>query len=173
MSKKMFVSKLLILSASIFAISGSYGGIAWAEGAASGSKGVGPVQSLKLEELSEGMAKEGKAVYDTKCSACHKMNERYVGPELGGVTKRRTPEWIMNMILNPGEMLEKDETAKELLGEFLTPMSFQNVTEGDARKILEYLRYYEAKCEIKADAKVEGKAAKKGDEKASKGSKKK
>ena len=30
----------------------------------------------------------------------------------------RTPEWIMNMILNPTEMVEKDPLAKELLVEF-------------------------------------------------------
>jgi len=118
------------------------------------SKGVGPVKSLTLEKLSDAMAKEGKGIFDGKCSACHKMTERYVGPGLADVTKRRSPEWIMNMILNPAEMLQKDSAAQELLGEYMTQMTFQNVSEADARKILEYFRYYAAKGELKVPAKT-------------------
>jgi hypothetical protein len=68
------------------------------------------------------------------------MDEKVVGPALGGVTKRRTPEWIMNMILNPEEMTKQDPTAQALLAEHLTQMTFQNVTEKEARAILEYFR---------------------------------
>ena len=46
----------------------------------------------------------------------------------------------MNMILNPTEMTQKDPTAKELLATHLTQMTNQNVTQEDARKLLEYLR---------------------------------
>ncbi|MEO0169795.1 MAG: cytochrome c, partial [candidate division WOR-3 bacterium] len=79
-------------------------------------------------------------IFKTKCSACHKLDERYVGPALKGVTKRRTPEWIMNMILNPEEMTKNDPIAKKLLEEYLTQMTFQNVSEDEARAILEYFR---------------------------------
>ena len=74
------------------------------------------------------------------CSACHKLDQRYVGPALTGVTKRRTPEWIMNMILNPQEMTQKDPIAKDLLATHFTQMSFQNVTQEEARAILEFFR---------------------------------
>lgn len=129
---------------------------------AEGDKGVGPVSSLKLEALDAGLAAKGKATFGAKCSACHKMDERYVGPPLKDVTKRRTPEWVMNMILNPAEMLEKNDTAKELLGEFMVPMTFQNVSQEEARAILEYFRYYAEKGDL-AD-----KAAKKPDAKKAK-----
>lgn len=110
------------------------------------SKGIGPVKEVKLEEvIDSAMADKGKAHFDTKCSACHKFGERYVGPDLKGVTERRTPEWIMNMILNPVEMTQKDEQAKELLGEYLTQMSFQNVTEEEARQMLEFFRLTDKK----------------------------
>lgn len=118
------------------------------------SKGVGPVSSLTLENLNDGLAKDGKALFDTKCSACHKMAERYVGPGLADVTKRRAPEWIMNMILNPAEMTQKDATAQGLLGEYMVQMTFQNASEAEARKILEYFRYYAEKGEIQAAAKT-------------------
>lgn len=103
-------------------------------------KGIGPITSIALSEVDEVMAAEGKEVFKTKCSACHKMSKRFVGPGLAGVTERRTPEWIMNMILNPEEMVAKNPLAKKLLAEYLSPMANQNLTENEARLILEYFR---------------------------------
>lgn len=126
--------------------------------------GTGPIKELKLEDLNLDLAKKGKETFTAKCTACHKMDERYVGPQLSEVFKRRRPEWIMNMILNPAGMLENDSTAKELLGEFLVPMTFQNVSTDDARAILEYFRYYAEKGEI-AEAKAAKPPAKKTNKK--------
>jgi mono/diheme cytochrome c family protein len=103
------------------------------------SKGVGPIKSLSLAAVDAALAAKGDKVFSGTCSACHKMDQRYVGPALAGVTKRRTPEWIMNMIMNPAEMTQKDETAKALLGEYMTQMSV-NATEDEARALLEYFR---------------------------------
>lgn len=103
------------------------------------SKGVGPVQSLELGALDEALATKGQTIFSGTCAACHKMDQRYVGPALADVTKRRSPEWIMNMILNPTGMTQSDETAKALLGEYMTQMSV-NVTQEDARAVLEYFR---------------------------------
>ncbi|GIV54020.1 MAG: hypothetical protein KatS3mg039_0538 [Candidatus Kapaibacterium sp.] len=102
--------------------------------------GVGPIQRVELGALDVALAKKGAVIFEQKCSACHKLDSRYVGPALQGVTQRRKPEWIMNMILNPAEMLEKDPTAKELLATYLTPMTFQNVSHDQARALLEYFR---------------------------------
>jgi hypothetical protein len=47
----------------------------------------------------------------------------------------------MNMILNPEEMVQKDPIAKQLLVEYNgAPMANQNLTEDEARAILEYFR---------------------------------
>ncbi|GGK43339.1 MULTISPECIES: c-type cytochrome [Flavobacteriaceae] len=107
-------------------------------------KGIGPISSITLGEIDEAMAAEGKEVFKAKCSACHKMSKRFVGPGLAGVTERRTPEWIMNMILNPEEMVEKNPAAKQLLAEYLSPMANQSLTEKEARLILEYFRTVKA-----------------------------
>ncbi|PIR21394.1 MAG: cytochrome C [Deltaproteobacteria bacterium CG11_big_fil_rev_8_21_14_0_20_47_16] len=103
--------------------------------------GVGPIQSkVTMEPINSALVAQGKRVFEEKCSACHKFGERYVGPDLKGVTLRRKPEWIMNMILNPQEMTQQDATAKELLATYMTQMTFQNVSQDDARAILEYFR---------------------------------
>ena len=84
---------------------------------------------------------DGKGIYEVKCQACHKLTtEKLVGPGWAGVTKRRKPEWIMNMVTNVDMMLEKDPEAQRLLEECLVRMPNQNLTTDEARKILEFQR---------------------------------
>lgn len=105
-------------------------------------KGIGPVTSVEIGEgIDDALASSGKAIFEGKCSACHQLSDqKIVGPGLAGVTEKRKPEWVMNMIINPEEMTKKDPTAKKLLAEHLTQMTNQNVNEDDARAILEFLR---------------------------------
>lgn len=100
---------------------------------------------MKSVELTTPLNKEwvsaGKGIYETKCLACHKLTEeKLVGPGWAGVTKKREPVWIMNMITNVEMMLEKDEEAQKLLEQCLVRMPNQNVSQDDARKILEFMR---------------------------------
>ncbi len=104
------------------------------------SIGIGPISSVELGEINEELVETGKEIYKANCTACHKIGKRSVGPALKGVTERRSPEWIMNMILNPTEMVEKDPTAKALLAEYLAPMADQSLSEDEARAILEFFR---------------------------------
>jgi len=108
-------------------------------------KGIGPITSITLAEIDEAMAAEGKELFKLKCSACHKITKRFVGPALAGVTERRSPEWIMNMILNPEVMVAENPIAKQLLAEYLAPMANQGLVEREARLILEYFRTKTAK----------------------------
>lgn len=103
-------------------------------------KGIGPITNVTLGEIDQAMVSEGESLYKAKCSACHKISKRFIGPGMKGVTQRRTPEWIMNMILNPEEMVQKNPIAMDLLKEYNAPMANQSLTEDEARKILEYFR---------------------------------
>ena len=103
-------------------------------------KGIGPITSVTLGDLDDALVAKGKEVFDAKCSACHKVEKRYIGPSPAGIMDRRTPEWIMNMILNPNEMLAQNAQAKQLLAEYSSPMANQNLTEEEARNVLEYFR---------------------------------
>ena len=105
-------------------------------------RGIGEVKNVNLTDpMEESMIVSGKAIYEMKCSACHKLTDQLVvGPGWAGVTNRRRPEWIMNMITNVDVMLEEDPTAQKLLEECLTRMPNQGVTVGDARSILEFMR---------------------------------
>lgn len=106
----------------------------------------GKIQHVEIgETIDASMAKAGQEIFETKCNACHKHDERYVGPALGKVTERRTPEYIMNMILDTETMLDNDDTVKCLVQEFMMRMPNQNVDEKDARNVLEHLREYASK----------------------------
>ena len=105
------------------------------------TNGIGPVTApLTLGPIDAHEAAEGKKVFEAKCSACHKLGERYVGPPLGGITQKVTPEFAMNMMLNPVEMYTRHPVMKKLLAEFLTQMPNQGLTQEEARAVLEYLR---------------------------------
>lgn len=83
----------------------------------------------------------GKSIYELKCQSCHKLTEeKLVGPGWKGVTTRRKPVWIMNMITNVDMMLESDPEAQKLLELCMVRMPNQNLMMEDARKILEFQR---------------------------------
>jgi len=103
--------------------------------------GIGPItEPLELGEIDPALVSQGEEIFNLKCSACHKLDERYVAPPLRDVVSRRTPEFVLNMVLNPLEMTQRHPVTKELLGEYFTPMTPQGLTEEDARALLDYLR---------------------------------
>jgi mono/diheme cytochrome c family protein len=105
-------------------------------------KGIGPHQNVQLTHpLDETMVASGKNIYDVKCASCHKTtDEKLVGPGWKGVTDRRTPEWIMNFVTNTEEMVEKDTAAQNMLEVCMVKMPNQNLSETDARTVLEFMR---------------------------------
>ncbi len=109
-------------------------------------KGIGPISAVELNEVDPELAAAGQATFDMLCSACHKFGERYVGPDLLGVTGRRAPEWIMNMILNTDQMIFEDDTAYELLAQYMTPMPNLLLSEDQARGLLELFRLKDAEA---------------------------
>ena len=106
------------------------------------NKGIGPITSVELgASVDQAMADKGKAVYEKMCMACHKPTEKFIGPAPKGVLDRRSPEWVMNMILNPEQMVKEDPIAKKLLMEYNgSPMANQHLTQDEARQVLEYFR---------------------------------
>ena len=106
------------------------------------NKGVGPIKEMSFPaEIDEAMAARGEEKFNGICIACHQANQRMIGPAMAGVYERRSPEWVMNMILNPDGMLKEDPIAKALLKEYNNAIMLnQNLTEDEARDVAEYLR---------------------------------
>lgn len=108
------------------------------------NKGIGPITSVDFgAEIDQELAARGEAKFSTICVACHQINQRMIGPALAGIYERRSPEWVMNMILNPDGMLKDDPIAKALYEEYNgLIMLNQNLSEEDARAVAEYLRKF-------------------------------
>ncbi|MBK8291197.1 MAG: cytochrome c [Flammeovirgaceae bacterium] len=106
------------------------------------TKGIGAIKNVTMNTpLDQERIKRGEEIYNMKCQACHKLDDkRVVGPGWKDITTRRKPEWIMNMILNVDVMLEQDEEAQKMLELCLMRMPNQNLSIGDARDVLEFMR---------------------------------
>ena len=106
------------------------------------TKGLGSVKTVTLKTpLELDRVGRGLSIYEMKCAACHKLtDQRVVGPGWKDITKRRQPELGRNMITNVDVMLEKDPEAQKLLELCLMRMPNQNMSIGDARDVLEFMR---------------------------------
>jgi len=111
------------------------------------SKGVGRFRDIKLTHpLDEKMVDRGRTIYQSKCFACHKLTkELLVGPGWAGVTDRRKPEWIMNWITNTKIMLDRDLAAQADMAVCLIRMPNQDLTDDQARDVLEFMRRNDGK----------------------------
>ena len=108
------------------------------------NKGIGPIERIDLPaKIDSDLAAKGKDLYNNNCASCHRIHESTTGPALGSVLDRRTPEFVMNMILNTDEMIEKEPVVMALKGEYESDMVQVNIDEDEARAIVEYLRQYQ------------------------------
>lgn len=104
--------------------------------------GVGPVKAFTLPtEVDQQLVAKGQEIFESKCTACHKVDKKFIGPSPKDILSRRNPAWVMNMILDPGKMVQEDAIAKKLLMDYNgSPMANQNLSEEEARSVLEYFR---------------------------------
>jgi cytochrome c551/c552 len=103
--------------------------------------GIGPIKNVELGPLNKKMIDEGKSIFTNQCVICHEMDQKKLGPPLRNVTKERTPEYIMNLLLNSVQMQKDDPLVKSLLKQYNNlPMPDPALNQSKARSVLEYLR---------------------------------
>jgi nitrite reductase (NO-forming) len=95
---------------------------------------------------SEPEAARGKLAFESKCLACHSIGQgKKLGPDLAGVTKRRSDDYLARWLKSPEKMLESDASAKALLKEFNNiPMPNQNLGDAEIRQYIRYFHWYDA-----------------------------
>lgn len=98
------------------------------------------------EAVDGGLADLGAQVFRNRCAACHAVSgEEKLGPNLAGITERRSAAWIRTMILRPDSMTDHDPVARELKERYGVQMLVPGGAEPQhARAVLEFLRRADA-----------------------------
>jgi nitrite reductase (NO-forming) len=88
----------------------------------------------------------GKLAFESKCLACHSVGEgRKLGPDVAGVTKRRSDEWLARWLKEPEKMLTSDPEAQAMLREYNNlPMPNQSLSDAEIRQYLRYFHWIDA-----------------------------
>ena len=88
------------------------------------------------------LAEKGEQLFQTKgCSACHAFGKKSAGPDLAGVTMRRTATWMENQILHPEVMTREDPISHQLFAQFALQMPNQGLTPDEARAVVEFFKH--------------------------------
>jgi mono/diheme cytochrome c family protein len=86
-------------------------------------------------------AQDGTELFKT-CAACHSIGGgKIVGPDLKGITKRRTNDWLINFVQSPVRMMKSgDADAIAIFKEFNNlPMPDNALTADQINKILAHI----------------------------------
>ena len=110
-----------------------------------------PAQELEHHNMpasgapNDSEAGSGKLAFESKCLACHSLGQgKKLGPDLAGVTKRRSADWLSRWLKSPEKMLESDADAKALLKEYNNiPMPNQSLSDAEIRQYLKYFQWYD------------------------------
>ena len=88
-------------------------------------------------------AVKGQLEFQSKCLACHSIGGgKKLGPDLAGVTKRRTERWLTMWLKAPDAMLQSDADAKQMLKEYNNlPMPNQNLSDTEIRQYIKYFKW--------------------------------
>jgi mono/diheme cytochrome c family protein len=92
----------------------------------------------------QGDAAKGEALFKSKCTTCHKLDQRLIGPALGPQLQSETDDkWLTKWIQNNQALISaKDPKALKIYNEFnQSGMTvFADLSDGDVANIITYVR---------------------------------
>jgi nitrite reductase (NO-forming) len=91
-------------------------------------------------------AVQAKLNFESKCLACHSIGEgKKLGPDVAGVTKRRSDAWLTRWLKEPEKMLQTDADAKAMLKEYNNiPMPNQSLGNAEIKQYIKYFHWIDA-----------------------------
>jgi nitrite reductase (NO-forming) len=89
----------------------------------------------------------GKLAFESKCLACHSVGQgKKLGPDVLGVTKRRSDAWLARWLKEPEKMLQTDPDAKAMLKEFNNiPMPNQSLSDAEIGQYIKYFHWIDSR----------------------------
>ena len=98
--------------------------------------------ALMLSLAAHAYGDPGKDLFDKQCASCHSIGGGDTGgPDLKGVTSKRTDEWLVRVIVEPDKLTAaKDPVQAELVKKYGYEMPGVGVSRDDALKIIAWLK---------------------------------
>ncbi|MGZ3811953.1 MAG: c-type cytochrome [Mucilaginibacter sp.] len=92
----------------------------------------------------QGDAAKGEGLFKAKCTACHKLDQRVIGPALGPQLQKETDDkWLTKWIQNNQTLIAaKDPKALAIYNEYNQAgmTAFSDLSDGDVTNIITYVR---------------------------------
>ena len=149
--KRIIVVAVWIVAAVVLWSCGKSGGASSAGNATSAAPAsAGPAATSQYDSgpraadtpIDESKIAAGQQLFQTKgCSACHTFGQKLTGPDLAGVTHRRTAAWMEHQILHPEIMTKEDPISHELFAKFALQMPNQGLTPDQAAAVVEFFKH--------------------------------
>lgn len=97
---------------------------------------------------------QGKELFIQNCSACHNFRQRGIGPNLAGVTRMESAEWLASFIANSQQMISAgDPRAVSLFEDYKIPMPpFPTLGEKNIASLIAYMHTFEATESVSLNA---------------------
>ena len=86
---------------------------------------------------------EGKAIFTTRCAACHNVNKVMTGPALAGIDQRRTIEWITKFIQSSQSLVKNgDKDAVVIFQQFnkIPMLDHPDLTADHIKSIVDFIK---------------------------------
>lgn len=120
--------------------------------------------ALALPALGDSNAGTGGALFSARCAACHTIGSgRLVGPDLEGVTARRSQRWLVDFISAPQRMIESGDSEAVAVFEAFNriPMPAPGLSKTEILAVLDYIESQSAQtsAEPTANASIESRVA--------------
>lgn len=96
--------------------------------------GLVAAQSAEIEQ--------GKTLFQQRCAACHKLEQKLIGPPLARVSERRSQEWFLRFVANSQAMIQSGDAQavavyKEYNQQIMPP--FPDLSEAEIQAIWAYV----------------------------------
>lgn len=98
--------------------------------------------SLLAPSLAFSAAEEGEKLFQAKCASCHSIGSGdMAGPDLAGISEKRTEPWLRDVIQEPDELIGSgDPIMAELLEKYPMEMPALGLSDDQTDSLLLYMK---------------------------------
>ena len=85
----------------------------------------------------------GKNIFVTRCAACHRIGSVFTGPDLTGVDKRRSMDWIIHFVQSSQTVIKNGDVDARALFEKFTRIQMPDHTDlkdADIKDIVAFIK---------------------------------